>query len=153
MCHKLVDSNLRWCKLLLLFVVVVVVVVSAVATALLIQCGSYMKIRSIRQVLNEPPLHINHTHFGYFIIIKHFCKKSIIIVNHIYFRVIWVTFTFFLSFRPHSGISISVLYIYIKFILVLLCWAAGWIAHITPREARKYGLVSGKGTIFIYAAT
>jgi len=58
--------------------------------------------------------------------------------------VIWVTFTFILRFQPHSGIYISLLYIYIKFILVLLCWASGWIAHITPPEARKYGLVSGK---------
>jgi len=121
-----------------------------------------MKIRPIRQVLNEAPLHINHTHFGYFMITKHFCKKGIVIVNHIYFRVIWVTFL--LGDMSHIHVSFEVpatLYniyfsiiipIYIKFIIVLLCWASGWIAHITPPEARKYGLVSGKGTIFINAA-
>jgi hypothetical protein len=43
--------------------------------------------------------------------------------------------------------------VYIKFILILLCWAYGWITQITTPEARKYGLVSGKGTTFIYATT
>jgi len=31
----------------------------------------------MREILNEPTLYKDHKHFGYFMITKHFCKKSI----------------------------------------------------------------------------
>jgi hypothetical protein len=46
-----------------------------------------------------------------------------------------------------------IIHIYIKFILVQLFWASGWITQMTTPEARKCGLVSGMATIFIYATT